>query len=184
MPTIQGTDGDTTGLANPIGDAGWTLVERKVILVDEQFYDFVGLNGDVDEAYKITAELIGGVGSAGGLLSVRPNGISADAIAFGMGCDSPVVAGEPFGDHRDELALGYVPAEGRMAISECTLWAKTGSDRLMNSQTAVASIGRTTNFGSRWLNTVPNITLLRIFSSAVTGLGVGSVITLFKRAIP
>jgi hypothetical protein len=168
------------------GGGGWQLVERKVILVDAQFYDFLGLNGDVDEAYKITAEVKGGVGSGGGLLSVRPNGLSTNADAFGTGCDPFATPpdDQPFPDQRAEMALGYIPVAGRLAISEGTLFAKTGSDRMMNSLTSVASIRRFSTFGSRWTDTATNITFLRIFSAAATGLGVGSVLTLFKRTIP
>lgn len=161
--------------------SGWALVERRVIPSDVQSYDFTGLNGDVDEAYKITAEVKGGVGSAGGLLSVRPNGLTTNQSAFGMGSDA---GGAPFGDPRAEMSLGYVPVAGRLAISEGTLFAKTGSDRMMNSVTAVASISRTSVFGSRWTDTAENITFLRVFSAVATGLGTGSVISLFKRAIP
>ncbi len=161
--------------------SGWSLVERKVIPADAQSYDFVGLNGDVDEAYQISAEVRGGVGSAGGLLSVRPNGLTTNQSGFGIISDA---GGAPGPDTRTELFLGYIPVAGRAAVAYGTLSAKTGTDRMMTSQAAVASIQRTLTAGSRWTDTAAAITFLRVFSSDAAGLGIGTVLSLFKRAIP
>lgn len=182
---------DSDGAAKLIDSAGaktsllggWQQVERKVIAADVQSYDFSNLNGDVDEAYYISAELIGGAGSAGGILTLRPNTLSTNAEASGQGADD---GGTPFGDNRAEMTIGYVPTATHRAIAYGTIFAKTGSERLMASQctlflAGVASV-RTSQFGSQWSDTSTNITSLRVFSSVATGIGIGSVLTLYKRA--
>lgn len=167
---------------NDVGSSGWSVVERKAITVDAQSYTFSSLNGDLDEAYMISAEIKGGAGAAGGLLSLRPNGLTSNQIGDAIISDT---GGAPTVDPgRTELMLGYTPVAGRFASSYGTLFAKTGSDRCLDSNGGIASIRRVFKAYSRWTDTAINITSLVVFSADPPGLGVGTVLTLYKRAIP
>lgn len=171
---------ESTG-AEALLTSGWQLVERKVITVDAQSYTFENLNGDLDECYKILAAVKGGVGSASGLLSVRPNGATAADDGSGMGSDG---GDPPFGDGRAEMTLGYAPAAGRLSLQEGTFWAKTGSDRAMTSMVSFPAANRGAFFGSRWTDTSTVVESLMVFSSDAAGLGIGTVLMLSKLVIP
>jgi hypothetical protein len=159
----------------------YQLVERKVIAADAQSYSFASLSGDVDEVYYISANLIGGAGAIVGVLNVRPNAIATNQTASGVGADA---GGVPYGDARTEMTIGYSPAAATSSASYGTLWAKTGAQRLMTSQTVVelAGVARSVSFGSRWNETTTAITSLLLRSTVATGIGIGSVLMLYKRA--
>lgn len=182
-----GTDGQVltadssqaTGLKWAGASSNLTLVEERIITTASQTEDFTGLDGDADGCYILEGRLVNDAGS-GSNYSPRMNGsataqnrqiLSVESTSVGGGADtSGTFCGASSG------AVTTFRAEIPVT--------KTGYQRNMLCNAAHLSSGSLAIFLSYLTITTPsnatNITSIGIGASVADGIGVGSVIRLWK----
>lgn len=164
---------------------GWDLVEEVLLTEAATSYTFSGLNGDVDEEYRLVALIVNGY-DGGCIITLKPNNDSTANIygyQYIRGINTAVSAGR---NTQAFITLGQAEtAVGVLAMSDTLIHAKSGYVRTFIN-TDVRSISTTTvtgivSSGWSWNNTADNITSLVVGSSEAGGLGVGTHLFLMKK---
>ncbi len=165
--------------------AGWTLLERKEIAVATNLVTFAGLNGDVEEVYKIIGRIRKVVvGST--TLDLVPNGtllfgaskIIENAVVFNIANRMRML--------RQTSAVG-----GTFWLSfECLIHARLTVQAVLHARTFTGKAMETdgvnaplqvADFAGNW-NQAVNITSLDVLASLAGSIDVGSTFELFKLA--
>ena len=162
----------------------WNLIERREISAASTVESFTGLNGEVDNRYQIIALWVNGSGITSNY-TLEPNGVSANQegralkAEFATGPTVNVIAalticsiqGNQFGMTETIFyarRLVQAVAQNRFILSRCVETRPTATD----------VFGEWNN--AAWLNTVADVTSLDIRASQASGIGVGTVIELYK----
>jgi len=162
----------------------WELVEEKVITADCQKIDFEGLDGDKDVEYLLTGRIDNkdsGVTSYYWRLNKanQPAGYRAWHL-FGYDGTADL---HSVGHSDDSIILG-ADGSSRMAFN-VYLFAKTGFRRYWLSSYIRRLAGtyerRAIDIRGELYDETTKYTEIGIFSSTTTGIGAGSIISLFRK---
>lgn len=169
------------------GGAGgaWELVERKAIAVAVQDADFTGLDGDTDEQYLLTGMIrsnaaadclyyfnIPGAGpTARGLVS-NSGGVATTTSAAFLSLNVPTTD-----KSTGEFACNYFADRGAGGNSNHRLcrWESFSSDEAASSE-EYRSGGSKLDIGV----VTGNVTTLRVAADQASGIGIGSILNLYK----
>ena len=165
-----------TGFSPRLGVGAWELLQRGRLETNATTVTISGLDGDVDELYMFVAFIINAAGES--YYSLRPNNTT------------------DMGTCQYLQGLGFYTSALSGSDQIFPLWAMTaGEDGLfsiiINAHTGVARQGLTTIarsypavmvIGSRWTNTVDNITSFVFAADQANGLGAGTAYWLFRVA--
>lgn len=158
---------------------GLYLVEERVITTASQTEDFTGLDGDADGLYIIEGRLVNGTGSSSNY-SIRANGaavagsrqiLSVEGSSVSGGADTSLtIVGAAAGNTADFEALMSSSVSGatRHLICRAANEGGTFGILLVNMKLTTPSSGT-------------NITSVGVAASVADGVGVGSIIRLWKR---
>jgi len=155
------------------------LIETVVLGANAQDVVFSGLNGNVDGAYIIIADIVSGPGSGdvNNQVILQPNGDAGNAssgwLEFFNGSSGTTGA--------SAMVIGLFGGNG--GLLRATFYPKTGRNRLSEATSSQCD-GANTPLGQvlagQYSETVTNITSLKIHAVAANGFGVGSVFSLYK----
>jgi hypothetical protein len=182
---------DATGLllydqAGGTGQAVWEPIESKLVTVAGATLTFSGLNGDVDETYKLMYNFNFIPTGSNERFRLAPNGIVSAVTQFSLFChfknagsNNPAVFSYP--------DMSFASQQNASINGVVYFNAKTGQARTMlGEQTSYrADLGRVirNDTYAHWTDTVTNVTSLVIDTLlAGTGISVGSEWTLYKIA--
>lgn len=145
-----------------------------------------GLNGDVDELYKIFIKIVhAGVEAA---VDMQPNAdVTANNYFYGiLQASGASITGQQSTSNSAGMRVAYSSAGAGTTISELFFNAKTGTVRtLIGSEHIVYSGGNTSilqSIASGWKDTAANITSLK-FVGGTGAFGVGSRFLIQKRSL-
>jgi hypothetical protein len=164
---------------------GWQLVEEKVFTEAATSYTFSGLNGDVDEEYRVISRLVNGYdGSC--VYRIHPNNDSGSNYGYqwvqGDNTTASALRGSTSG-----LSLNGLATLNYIGFSDTIIYAKSGSTRTAIQKRTANITGTTVTsislWGESWNNTTDNITSLVMQASQANGIGIGSHFYLFKRTL-
>ena len=163
--------------------AGLILVEKKLVTADVQDLTFAGLDGDVDEVYKLFGRIV--VSGAAEDVSLQPNGGAAAQSSLNIIESSAAVARTT----PSILTLvETISASEVLQIFEATFFAKKDpnsiavnrvlkSDWATYTATAVSRVGQSRGL---WDEDVTNITSLVVHGEAADTIRDGSTVALYK----
>jgi len=160
----------------------WDFIQTKTIGASTNSVVFTGLNGDVDDVYKLVYSGIDYPGVTTNF-QVRPNGIvptGTDFVAQAMLFTTVPVANPTFTfTYWPLINEGNIYLSGRVYIT-----AKTGVPRTFTtmSQASSRTLAPLTNLWATgfWTDTTTNITSLEIFTPSGNGITAGSVWSLWR----
>ena len=167
----------------PVGITdGWELIKEVDVLVATTQVDLTGLDGDVDELYRLLVQILKVVASVG-TIKLRLNNDSGanydEQLIEVSGLTHP--GGRSSGV--TEMRLGGSTGIVTTINTDVILAVKSGAFRV-----AVAEYGGTEGPGisldvqaNDWTNTVDNITEMNIFTGVANDIGVGSRVLLFRK---
>lgn len=143
-----------------------------------------GLNGDIAKEFKLEARIVNGYDGAAFFL-VRPNNVST---ASNYGYQQLVGLNDTYEAARGTYAayyIGYAGALNNLSQGSLIIQATSGYVRTAINEYARTITGTTVTAivvsGQSWNNTADNITQFNIISDQISGLGIGSQITLWSR---
>lgn len=170
-----GVDVDPIELALP----GWELVDDHIFTSPATSYTISGLNGDSDIQYLITAFLVWNSASPGNI-HLRPNNDSgSNYIREYLAATATTVSAAS--DTLTFISLGYFDAQYQRGFDPLmAIHAVSGRERGMFGFRHRQ--GRWFSFFTEWTNTVDEITSLVFTAEQADGIGVGSRITVWRRA--
>ena len=163
----------------------WQLVEEKIFTEAVTSHTFSGLNGDVDEEYRLVSFLVGGSASTAAY-DLRPNNDTGANYGYQriLGTDTTVASARV--TNATAFRFGE-SSKNQITISDILIRAKSGFLRTATSKWAYEITGTTVGaiflYGYSWNNTADNITSLVVTASQTGGIGVGSHLLLFKRTL-
>jgi len=142
-----------------------------------------GLTGDTDEEYRLNTKFENGSASTA-YYRTRPNNDSGTnyGIQYFGASDTTLDAARSTG--YTEFYTGYATTL-KQSFGLLNIYAKTGFVRTATMEHTESVSGTTVTavylMGSSWNNTADNITSLVIDSSAKNGIGVGSLVEVYKK---
>jgi hypothetical protein len=150
-------------------------------------YTFSGLNGDVDEEYRLVSRLVNKYDGACGCY-LRPNNDSTAANYGGQNISGISTAAAAVRSTAAEFYLGGgAAALNRISMSDIILQAKSGLVRTSIEKFAydisTTTVTGVVLIGRSWNNVVDNITSLVLATSQPGAIGVGTHLLLFKRTL-
>lgn len=165
---------------------GWQLVEEKIVTGSPlTSYTFSGLNGDVDEEYRLVTRHIGG--DAGSFAFIDLNGDTGAnyGYQFMQGKNTTLTAERAVANHI--YTQYYSHALSEIGMSDTIIHAKSGYVRTaivkFCQEIATTTVETVGTIGCSWNNTIDNITSIVINGYITNGLGVGTHLLLFKRTL-
>jgi len=149
-------------------------------------YTISGLNGDVDEEYRLVSRIVNGY-NGGVNFRLRLNEDTGDNYGYQYlkAENTTVSAARVVGG---EFAFpSYIATLNGIAFAEGILIAKSGVVRTLITNDVRSIVGTTINsvaiYGQSWNNTVDNITTMTIKATDADGLGTGTHLLLFKKTL-
>lgn len=142
-----------------------------------------GLDGDTDEEYMLICRLVNGA-TAATELKLRPNNDSGSNYGYQfLRAYSTTVEANRSTSYTGTF-VNYAN-QNNLSFSETIIYAKSGYLRTMISKQSWSIIGTTVTdiviTGNSWNNTTDNITSLVIYADQTNGLGIGTVIELYRK---
>lgn len=164
------------------GGGALELVETKVVTVATTSLTFSGLDGNTDGAYKMVWSVKQNGVANPALFDLRPNGITANQETVRNEYSG---LGEAFGT-TTTLEAFRIKIDGGVSVGELLLNAKLEATALKRMGTSFAA--STNSSGDleaqlnafEWVETTTNITSLDLVCDLANGIGVGSVVSLYK----
>lgn len=161
---------------------GYELVEEKTISLGTTSVIFTGLNGDVDEEYLLTGDIVL-TSDFPSLMLVPNNDTGGTYVGTSFYSLNPSATGAATTTHirvcqSNNSATTYVKFEGKF-------YPKTGAYRqaLFNATHALSGRSLVTINGGHWANTTDNITSIVLVRTSATGSFSGKI-QLWKRIKP
>lgn len=161
------------------GGSIWDFIQTKNIAVDTNSVIFSGLNGDVDDVYKMVFTAIDYPGTTTAW-QFRPNGVTTNQISMALLHRTNIGSNPIFiFNHLNMHNEGDVYLGGRLYFD-----AKTGKPRQFYcedqiSERSVAKVQKAF-FSGFWNDTSTNITSLEVFTPGGNGITAGSVWSLWR----
>lgn len=170
------------GSASAIKYDSWVKIYETTLAATASSITISGLTGDTDKEYKLEARIVNGyAGSIG--IKVRPNNDTGSNYGYQYldGTDTTASAGR---GATTSVQLCGANQNG-VGQGEMVIQSKSGFVRtFINEETAAVTttVSNVTSDGYSWNNTADEITSMVVLADQTGGLGVGSNITLWKRA--
>lgn len=167
------------------GGGAWELIERKAIASAVQNADFTGLDGDTDENYMLTGMIrsgaaadctysfnIPGAGPTASGFKSTAGTITGNTDAFFLSLNVPTTD-----KSTGEFTVYYFADRGAGGNTNHRLcrWESFSSDEAASSEEYRAG-GSKLDIGV----VTGNVTTLRVAASVANGIGVGSILNLYK----
>ena len=162
----------------------WRLIERREIAVASTVESFTGLNGELDNRYHIIARWVNGSGITS-VYTLEPNGISTNQE--GRALKAEFVAGPTV---NVITALNLCGIQGnQFGMTESIFYARrlvqaVAQNRFILTRCVETRPTATDVFGewnsAAWFDTTTDVTSLDIRATQTGGIGVGTVIELYK----
>jgi len=173
------------------GTALWTTNFTPPVYSDYKgartVYVFSGLDGDVDEEYRLISRVVS-ENASGSNNWLRLNNDSGTNYGYQniSGADSTASAARNTG-YNQGFSLGSAASVGSLCFSEKIIYAKSGYVRTALTKVS-ATISTTTITsiqlrGESWNNTADNVTSMVAYADGINGFGVGTHLHLFKRTM-
>ena len=144
--------------------------------------DFAGLNGNVDEEYKILCKFVSGAASI--TCSLRLNNDAATNYGSQLLSGNNTVLSAPRATSTG-LKLASVGNAEHLALSDISLYARSGYARTSISSVqgdiSGTVVTNTDLWGQSWNNLIDNITIMSVLSDVALGLGNGSSIEIYAK---
>jgi hypothetical protein len=189
MPNYTKLDGYLSMVRITKGTALWTSNFTPPIYTDyygaATQYVITGLDGDEDEEYQLITRIVNNYNGPVNYY-LRPNNDST-AGHYGyqdLNGDNTSVAA--YRGTESGIYLTGVGALNEVFFSKTILYSKSGYVRtaLVSAESSISgtTVGGIWLNGFSWNNSADNITSLQVFTEVANGLGVGSVIELWKKS--
>jgi hypothetical protein len=144
------------------------------------------LDGNTDEEYQLICKIINNNNSQSMGYYLRPNNDTGSNYGqqYIEGISTTPSAARQTTNNAFEI--GYDNGINKINFAKLYLYAKSGYLRIIIHQYSenivTTTVGNVNLSGQVWNNTVDNITSLVLFGSATNGLGVGTVIELWRKS--
>ncbi len=178
-------DAATKAYADASGGGGsFAFVERIIVAGSAvQNITFSGLDGDVDMYYRMSANMIHGDAPNALVVTIEPNSSAPTAFTAGRVVSN---AGTLSGFHQAGLGIAGAATENRLSW-DMTVDAESGRDRIFRTHILLydeplTGIQFELDQTGVWDEAVTNLTSIRIETDDASGIGIGSVFTLWKMA--
>ena len=144
-----------------------------------------GLEGDTDEVYELDCNIVNGYSGAI-LVGVRPNNDTTDAnYGFQQLYGGSTTIAAQRGTSNPGIYIASISTIDYYSQGKMIIYAKSGYVRTALNKHSTSIAGTTVTyihmFGSSWNNSGDEITSLNVVSNQTGGLGIGSVISLYRK---
>ena len=177
-------DAATKAYADASGGGGsFAFVEQIVVAGSAvQNVTFSSLDGDTDKFYRMIASFIHGDVPNALIVTIEPNSAAATGFTAGKLVNS---SGTLQGFHQAGLGLAGAATMERISW-EMLIHAESGRDRVFKTHLVfyddpLTELQLELDQTGVWDEAVTNLTSIRIETDDVSGIGVGSVFTLWKQ---
>ena len=161
----------------------WVKIYENILSSAATSVTISSLDGDTDEEYRLIVRGIGGVNST--TLLVRPNNDSGSNYGYQELYGQGSTAAAARGTFAALIGTPFALSANENSLTELLIYAKSGYVRpvLIESSNKISgtTVGAVCSDGNVWNNTADNITSLVVFSDQTNGLGIGSLIELYKK---
>lgn len=166
----------------------WERIYDEVVSTAKDTITISGLNGDVDNEYKLICSFVdGGATTSDYQLRLNNDTGSNYGTQTLFGQDTTIGAQRPAAQTRWFIAGAVGTTVGTKFHNKLILRAKSGYVRtalneVVREVTGTTVYGYSLN-GFSWNNIVDNITSLDLASTITNGIGVGSRVTLWRKVL-
>jgi hypothetical protein len=169
---------------NVLGNC-WEKIYENILVSATTSITISGLDGNTDEEYKILVRPINGYNGNCGYY-IRPNNDSGANYGYqNIYASNTSVGGGRAGGNTGFL-INAADSLNRISLYNAILMAKSGYVRTLMLENVCSVNGTAILFntfeGWSWNNTADNITSLVIIATQTDGLGIGSVIELWRKS--
>jgi hypothetical protein len=148
-------------------------------------HTFSGLNGDVDEEYRLVSRVVTATGDGGINLTFNTDTGANYGIQYLRAIDTTASA---YRGVLNSFTIGNMgTTTGPNCLSDVIIYAKSGYVRTAIRKSAdyiaTTTVNRINMWGCSWNNTADNITQIVLTADNANGLGVGTQLLLFKKTL-